>query len=181
MIARTVLVSVTCGLILLVGGLAFAQTETGEEQITPDASQVIDQIQHQGEQVVTGQHFAYDPANRRDPFEPLIKSRADAAPGKRPKGVAGMLVSEIALKGIALDTVGSPVAMFNGTDNRGYYLRVGDIVYDGRVISIDNGTGIVVFRQQVDDPRRIKPYRDVVKRLYPLESTDEEETLEEDA
>jgi hypothetical protein len=33
------------------------------------------------------------------------------------------------------------------------------------LIAIDTRNGTVTFRQQVDDPRLIKPYRDVVKRL----------------
>jgi len=40
-------------------------------------------------------------------------------------------------------------------------------VYDGSVIAIDPSAGAVTFRQQVDDPRLIKPYRDVVKKLVP--------------
>ena len=139
---------------------------------------VISQIQRESEAVITGRHFTYDPAGRRDPFEPLIKTLGGGPAGKRPKGIAGMLVSEIDLKGIAVDTVGDPVALFRGSDNRGYRLRIGDIVYDGRVLSIDYIGGVVVFRQQVDDPRRIKPYRDVFKRLYPA---DDDQTEEEDA
>ena len=61
------------------------------------------------------------------------------------------------------------VAFFNGSDNKGYFLRVGDRVYDGTVIAIDARRGVVTFRQQVDDPRRIKPYIDVKKRLVPVE------------
>ena len=91
-----------------------------------------------------------------------------------------MLVAEIALKGVAKDPGGSPVALFQGSDNRGYTLRVGDIVYDGRVVSIDSNRGLVGFRQQVDDPRRIKPYRDVVKRLYPIEDDDDESLIGEE-
>jgi hypothetical protein len=44
------------------------------------------------------------------------------------------------------------------------------------VIAVDPRLGTVTFRQQVDDPRRIKPYRDVVKRLVPL---DDEESSDE--
>ena len=92
-----------------------------------------------------------------------------------------MLVSEIDLKGIAVDAAGLPVALFNGSDNRGYTLRVGDPVYDGQVIAIDAGQGHVVFRQEVDDPRRIKPYRDVFKRLRPEDAEFEMEYEEEGA
>jgi hypothetical protein len=50
---------------------------------------------------------------------------------------------------------------------------VGDEVYDGTLIAVSPTTGSVTFRQQVDDPRLIKPYRDVVKRLVPLEGMDQ--------
>lgn len=141
--------------------------------------QVIQKIEKDNESVIAGKHFSYDPAGRRDPFEPLIKADA-VRDGKRPKGIAGMQVNEIDFKGVATDTRGNPVAVFRGTDNRGYTLRVGDIVYDGRVIAIDPHRGVVVFRQQVDDPRRIKPYRDVIKRLQATGS-DEAATEEEGA
>ena len=54
-----------------------------------------------------------------------------------------------------------------GSDNKGYFLHVGDEIYDGSVLTVDPTAGSVTFRQQVDDPRLIKPYRDVVKRLVP--------------
>ena len=142
--------------------------------------QVIEGIQKDAESVLTGRHFSYDPAGRRDPFEPLVKNEPNKPDGKRPKGVAGMLVNEIDLRGIATDIRGNPVAMFRGSDNRGYTLRVGDIVYDGRVISIDPRRGMVVFRQQVDDPRRIKPYRDVIKRLQVTGGEDSDSAAEEE-
>jgi hypothetical protein len=65
------------------------------------------------------------------------------------------------------------LAFFNGSDNKGYFLKVGDQLYDGRIIQIDRQLGQVIFRQEINDPRSIKPYRDVTKRLY----TAEEEKL----
>lgn len=152
--------------------------EAGEAPAAPLSAneQVVEQIQVESEAVITGRQFTYDPGGRRDPFEPLVKKDVETS-GKRPKGIAGMLVNEIALKGLAVDSRGVPVALFQGTDNRGYTLRVGDIVYDGKVIDIDANRGMVMFRQQVDDPRRIKPYRDVMKRLNP---TGEEQGSESD-
>ena len=89
--------------------------------------------------------------------------------GPRPKGVAGMLVTELDLVGIVKDSVGADMAFVIGSDNRGYFLKSGDEVYDGSLMGIDPRAGTATFRQQVDDPRLIKPYRDVVKRLVPLE------------
>ena len=143
----------------------------------PANERVLERIARESEAVITGRHFTYDPAGRRDPFEPLVKAEP-VRKGKRPKGIAGMLVAEIDLKGVAVDPTGRPVALFHGSDNRGYLLRVGDVVYDARVIKIDPVSGLVVFRQQVDDPRRIKPYRDVIKRLRP--SDEDIDPLEEE-
>jgi len=78
-----------------------------------------------------------------------------------------MLVTELELTGIVRDSQGGNIAVVIGTDSKGYFLHVGDDVYDGSVIAIDPAAGAVTFRQQVDDPRLIKPYRDVVKKLVP--------------
>jgi hypothetical protein len=160
---------------------AFAQEEAKQAPAAPLSpnEQVVEQIQAESEAVITGRQFSYDPGGRRDPFEPLVKKDVETT-GKRPKGIAGMLVNEIALKGLAVDSRGVPVALFQGSDNRGYTLRVGDIVYDGKVIDIDANRGMVMFRQQVDDPRRIKPYRDVMKRLNPTGEEHRSESDEEE-
>jgi hypothetical protein len=82
-----------------------------------------------------------------------------------------MLIGEVDLVGTVRDAKGN-VAFFKGSDGKGYFLHIGDDLYDGRIISIDPVGGAVTFRQRVDDPRQIKPYRDIVKRLSPL--TEEE-------
>jgi Tfp pilus assembly protein PilP len=138
-----------------------------EEQNT----KTIEKIIEESESVLSGRGFTYDPAGRRDPFRSLMEqTKADKGP--RPKGIAGMLISEVDLVGIVQKGKDN-VAFFNGSDNKGYFLRVGDQLYDGRIIQINRTTGQVVFRQEINDPRSIKPYRDITKRLY----TAEEEKL----
>ena len=160
------------------GFLAQEQSpETAEvpEQDTSAGEAAVEQILRQQEALITGQGFTYNPEGRRDPF----LSPFDLGPGgggKRPPGLAGMLVAEIDLTGVVHDPRDGDVAVVIGSDNKGYFLRVGDEVYDGTIIAIDSRQGTVTFRQQVDDPRMIKPYRDIVKRLVPLgdeESGDE--------
>ena len=129
----------------------------------------VEEILRQQEALLRGQQFSYDPENRRDPFRSLIESVKPRIKGPRPAGVAGMLVSEIDLAGIVQDAGTGNVAMFTGSDNRAYFLRVGDRVYDATLISIDSERGAVTFRQEIDDPRHIKPYRDVVRKLVPLD------------
>ncbi len=134
-----------------------------------EASQTVEKILREQEQLLSGQGFSYDPGGRRDPFRSLYESVPLSKKGPRPKGVAGMLVSEVGLAGIVRDAAGGNIAFLTGSDGKGYFLRVGDEVYDGTLIAIDSAAGTATFRQQVDDPRLIKPYRDVAKRLVPQE------------
>ena len=140
-----------------------AQAEAQQKQ----GQQTVESILRQQEDLLAGRQFSYDPGGRRDPFRSLLEEVALRRKGPRPRGVAGMLVSELDLTGIVRDMSGGNIAVVMGSDNKGYFLRVGDEVYDGSVITVDPAGGTVTFRQQVDDPRLIKPYRDVVKRLVP--------------
>jgi len=145
------------------GGQDSDSAKKQEEQNT----KTIEKIIEESESVLSGRGFTYDPAGRRDPFRSLVEqTKADKGP--RPKGIAGMLISEVDLVGIVQKGKDN-VAFFNGSDNKGYFLRVGDQLYDGRIIQINRQAGQVVFRQEINDPRSIKPYRDITKRLYSAE------------
>jgi hypothetical protein len=162
--------AVVAGLIavLAVAAPAVPQDAAEAPGDTASGEAAVETILRQQEELLQGQRFTYDPAGRRDPFRSLYE-KVTLLKGPRPKGVAGMLVTEIDLAGIVRDDSDGDVAFFSGSDNKGYFLRVGDEVYDGTLIAIDTRNGSVTFRQQVDDPRLIKPYRDVVKRLVPLD------------
>jgi type IV pilus assembly protein PilP len=155
-------------LIVCASAPAFPQ-ETPAPQTPQEAKATVEEILQQQEALLRGQRFSYDPAGRRDPFRSLYEQVRTVDGRDKIPGVAGMLVAEIDLSGIVKDKGDGDVAFFNGSDNKGYFLRVGDRVYDGTVIAIDARRGVVTFRQQVDDPRRIKPYIDVKKRLVPVE------------
>jgi len=131
-------------------------------------SETINKIMQDNEAMLTGRGFTYDPAGRRDPFRSLVDAANTVGKGPRPRGIAGMLISEVDLVGIVQKGKGA-IAFFNGSDNKGYFLKVGDALYDGKIIHIDRRTGTVVFRQDINDPRSIKPYRDVTKKLTPAE------------
>ena len=146
----------------------------GAPNVPPEASQTIDQIMKDREALITGRRFTYDPGGRRDPFRSLIEESKKARAQRR-QGIAGMAIGEIDLVGI-VHRPGGDIAFVNGSDNKGYFLKVGDELFDGRLVAIDSKTGTVTFRQQVDDPRQIKPYRDITKRLVPFEQEDVNET-----
>lgn len=145
-----------------------ADPSAARPEQTAASTAAVEQILAQQEQLMRGQRFSYDPGNRRDPFLSLYERVGDR-PRERLAGMQGMYIDEIDLNGIVEDPSGGDVAYFTGSDNKGYFMRVGDRVYDGAIIAIDPVRGAVTFRQEIDDPRRIKPYRDVVRTLETLE------------
>jgi len=145
-----------------------ATAAPGGGQEVKAAGETINRIMEDNEAVLAGRGFTYDPAGRRDPFRSLVDPLNSAQKGPRPRGIAGMLISEVDLVGIVQKGRES-LAFFNGSDNKGYFLRVGDSLYDGKITKIDRSSGTVMFRQDVNDPRSIKPYRDVAKRLASAE------------
>lgn len=134
------------------------------EPQAPDAN--IDEILEGEEEVLSGTGFTYDPGNRRDPFKSLL-----AAPdrpefrGPRPEGVPGLLIDEIDLTGIYRTSKGYVAQVVAANQKKGYLLRKGDQLYDGDVVSINKNE--VVFKQIVQDPTALKPFREVVKSLIP--------------
>ena len=152
---------------------AFPMTQTKADEDVPatqeeKADESVETILKRQEELMRSQRFSYDPQSRRDPFASLFGPGPVKA-GVRPRGIAGMLIDEIDLAGIVQDPSGGDLGFFTGSDNKGYFLRIGEGVFDGTVIAIDADRGTVTFRQQVNDPRHIKPYRDVMRRLQPLE------------
>ncbi len=162
------------GLLLMGSGRAMAEQQpaaapaAGTEAAAQNANDTIHKIMEENEAVLSGRGFTYDPAGRRDPFRSLVDALNAPSKGPRPRGIAGMLISEVDLVGIVQKGRGA-IAFFNGSDNKGYFLKLGDTLYDGKIVRIDRKTGTVLFRQDVNDPRSIKPYRDVTKRLTPAE------------
>jgi hypothetical protein len=126
----------------------------------------IDEILQGEEDVLSGSGFSYDPGNRRDPFKSLL-----AAPdhteirGPRPEGVPGLLIDEIDLTGIFHTSRGFVAQVVASNQKKSYLLKEGDQLYDGDVVSINKNE--VVFKQVVQDPTALKPFREVVKSLNP--------------
>lgn len=132
----------------------------GEEQV--DVSK-IEQILRGEERVFKGEKFSYDPAGRRDPFRSLLEGmQEEEAPGQRPPGLAGMMIEELKLEGIVQTSAGI-LAFVQGRDNLSYILRPGTELYNGTVKEIEPDK--VIFRQQVNDPKALKPYREVVREI----------------
>ncbi len=127
----------------------------------------IDALLAEDEAVFAADGYAYDAAGRRDPFRSLLvaRERAGDEVQPRPEGVPGLLISEIDLTGIFVLPDGPVAQIQSASLDKSYLLRVGDRLYDGSVVSISRNE--VTFRQIVDDPTALKPFREVVKKLNP--------------
>lgn len=160
-------------LVLLSTGPVLAQQEgetdegtVDEEFMETQARPEIEEFLEDDMEVLAGEGATYEPGDRRDPFRSLVtlrQSRRDISP--RPEGIPGLMIDDVEVTGIFVTAQG-PVAQVRVADKRkSYLLREGDQLYDGDVTSISFDE--VVFKQILDDPSALKPFRPVVKQLRP--------------
>jgi len=126
----------------------------------------IDAMLAEEEQVLEGTGYTYDPGTRRDPFKSLLAgSDKPLLRGPRPEGIPGLMIDEVDLTGIFKTVKGYVAQVQASNKGKSYLLHEGDQLYDGDVVSI--GDTEVVFKQIVNDPTALKPFREVVKKLTP--------------
>lgn len=103
---------------------------------------------------------------RRDPFDTLLtKARASNAPPENlPPGKAGLIVDTLRINGIVRSPNGM-IAIVSNSQQRVYFLREGDKLYDGSVekIALDG----ISFHEFGKDAFGKPLERVVTKRLYP--------------
>jgi hypothetical protein len=133
-----------------------------EGETPPEAGEPVPE----GIEITEGSGFRYEARGRRDPFVSLALGVNVLPPDVRPPGLAGMLIQEVSLRGI-VKTVDGYIAMIQGTDNKSYFAKDGERLYDGNIQSIDDAR--VVFRQEINDPLRIEKFQTVEKTLHPVE------------
>ncbi|HPR64560.1 MAG TPA: hypothetical protein PK014_10095 [Thermoanaerobaculia bacterium] len=139
-------------LVILLVGLtpALLAQEAEEESIAPPAEEV--------------DTYSYDPGGRRDPFLSLVKGKVGITHSDCEENTIGcLMIEEIDIQGI-WQIKGEWLAEVQGKDGSVYWIKEGDSLRDGEVLSVDDKT--VIFRQKVNDPTRIKPFREVVRSLF---------------
>ena len=152
-------------LLLLLASSAVAQTKAAAPTAAPAPAaepSTGQSLLDQQDEALAGRAYTYDPAGRRDPFRSLLVRTEARGGARRPAGIAGISVDDVTLQGI-WKTRSGYVAQIRGTDNKSYLLRAGDLLYDGEVTRI--GPNEVGFRQNLNDPQSVKPFRDVTKQL----------------
>jgi len=102
---------------------------------------------------------------KRDPFDALLsKAQSNAAPENLPPGKAGLVVGSLKIDGI-VNGKGGMIAIVSNPQQRTYFLREGDKLYDG---SVDHITLEAISFNEVGKDAFGKPLeRQVTKRLYP--------------
>ena len=104
--------------------------------------------------------------SRRDPFSPLIQiSVGGRTTGQHlPPGIGGLEVSTVRVDGTVEAPTGT-LAVVSNPDDRVYFVRVGDQLYDGDVekINLDG----VTFKENSRDAFGHSVERLVTKRIYP--------------
>jgi hypothetical protein len=103
---------------------------------------------------------------RRDPFDPLLNrpNQGGGTPENLPPGKAGLVVGTLRIDGIVGGAHGM-IAIVSNPQQRVYFLREGDKLYDG---SVQHITLEAVSFQEFGKDAFGKPLeRQVTKRLYP--------------
>ena len=164
-------------LLLLAAGAVAQQPESPEPPAEPDAEledllrapsdeevEDIDAIL-EGEEGLFGEGdgYSYDPAGRRDPFVSLLARGSDPrSSSARPAGLPGLLIAEVAVKGIVRDRSGF-IAMIQGPSTKTFIVRTGEKLLDGSVKAIT--ADAVVFSQDVNDPLSMVKEKEVRKTV----------------
>ena len=102
--------------------------------------------------------------SRRDPFTPLVSLRAGGGPTEHlPPGKAGLVVATVRIDG-AVKSPNGMIAVVSNPEQRVYFVREGDRLYDGDVekISLEG----VTFRENSKDAFGRSVERLVTKRIY---------------
>ncbi len=143
------------------GGVAAAQTPPPAGAVPEQAPQ-LDQPPVI-EELIPAQVYSYESAGRRDPFISLVGRGLDGATGgERPRGLQGLTINEMTLRGIVLSR-GEYLAVLEAPDARTYIVRVSDILFDGMVRAITSD--VVIFLQAVNDPLSLETEREVRRTL----------------
>lgn len=100
---------------------------------------------------------------KRDPFVPLVSDKKDTGAEHLPPGKAGIVIASVRVDGTVKSGNGM-IAVVSNPDQRVYFIREGDQLYDGDVekISLDG----VTFKENSKDAFGHPVERIVTKRIY---------------
>jgi len=102
-------------------------------------------------------------AGKRDPFVPLVSEKKDASALHLPPGKAGLVIATVRIDGTVKSGDGM-IAVVSNPEERVYFIREGDKLYDGDVekISLEG----VTFKENSKDAFGKPLERMVTKRIF---------------
>ena len=90
---------------------------------------------------------------QRDPFRPIVikgaETAVDIAPNCTQSGMAGTLIGQVQLQGIASDVEGRWIAVVGNNTGRAYFLRANDPLCNGVVTRVEQGS--LVMERRIND------------------------------
>jgi len=138
--------------------------QEGAEEPSETDYQDIDELLEGESEVLAGEGYSYDPGSRRDPFKSLlVATQVSEIRGPRPEGIPGLLIDEVMVSGIFRTNQGYVAQVQSAENEKSFLLKEGDQLYDGDVVRVTEDE--IVFKQIVQDPTALKPFREVVKTL----------------
>jgi type IV pilus assembly protein PilP len=141
-----------------VGGQTPAPSPAAAAAATPPA-QKVPPLEPQG--------YDYNPAGRRDPFISLVRRTTQASgtsANPRPTGLGGLSIEQIRMTGVVKGRQGFS-AIVKGVDNRTYYVKAGDELFDGKVRAVT--ADAMIQTQNVNDPLSVAKTREIKRLLRP--------------
>jgi Tfp pilus assembly protein PilP len=152
---------VTCALALLSATPASAQAPASSPAAPAAATAPATQVP------LEPQGYDYKPAGRRDPFISLVRRTTEASGRSamsRPTGLGGLSIEQIRMTGVVKGRHGFS-AIVKGVDNRTYYIKAGDELYDGKVRAVTAEAMFLI--QNVNDPLSAAKTREIKRLLRP--------------
>jgi Tfp pilus assembly protein PilP len=113
------------------------------------------------------QGYDYVAAGRRDPFISLVRRTTQASgtsANPRPTGLGGLSIEQIRMTGVVKGRQGFS-AIVKGVDNRTYYVKAGDELFDGKVRAVT--ADAMFLTQNVNDPLSDAKTREIKRLLRP--------------
>jgi hypothetical protein len=119
----------------------------------------------------------YEHGNRSDPFLHIVAPETDiaraeedadeeAARGAQPRGIEGAFIDKTRLEGIVTRSDNRRMAIIRSADNRAYFLREGDRLFDGYLKTIDKDSVVFVRETLMRSGKTLT--QEVIRRLREL-------------
>jgi hypothetical protein len=143
------------------GSQAAAQAQAASQQAAPQG-----QILAAAARSQEARPPAPGPGQQRDPFRPIVIERpaqaVDIVPNCTQAGMAGTLIGQVQLQGIASDVEGRWIAVVGNKTGRAYFLRDKDPLCNGIVTRVDQDA-LVMEERTLDSFGRTRT-REVILR-----------------